>query len=75
MKEKIRMLVLHLVVKGGPVDREVGLGLGLQMLLEHRLPDLLVGHENLRKLVPGRICWFSTIDTTFNLKWNSRHLR
>ena len=48
MKEKIRMLVLHLVVKGGPVDREVGLGLGLQMLLEHRLPDLLVGHENLR---------------------------
>ena len=42
------MLVLHLVVKGRPVDGEVRLRLGLQVLLEHRLPDLLVGHENLR---------------------------
>ena len=48
VKEKIGMLVLHLVVKGRPVDGKVGLRLGLQVLLEHRLPDLLVGHENLR---------------------------
>ena len=68
------MLVLHLVVKGCPVDGEVWLWLGLQMLLKHRLPDLLVCHKNLRQLVPGRISWLSAIDTTFDLKWNSCHL-
>ena len=48
VKEKVWMLVLHFIVKRCPIDGKIGLGFRLEVLLEHRLPYLLICHENLR---------------------------
>lgn len=46
MEEKIRMLVFHLIVKRGAIDRKVRRTFRLEMLLKDFLPNVFVCHKD-----------------------------